>query len=123
MSESRMPIEDMKVDGANLYREEMVTDLKVATIRRLVPITVDGEPDPSRTPVFTGETQVLTQAGPLPVSSKLEANNLKEAIDAFPQAIKEAMQRMMDEVRELQRKEASRIVVPGRDTKGKIELP
>jgi hypothetical protein len=89
----------------------------------LIPNTVDGEVDASRTPLFTGETQVLTQAGPLPVSAKLEANTLQEAIDVFPAAIQEAMQRMMEDVREMQRKEASRIVVPGREPQGKIELP
>jgi hypothetical protein len=31
----------------------------------------------------------------------------------FPEAIKEAVERLVDEAREIQRREASRIVVPG----------
>src|SRR3989304_1967402 len=38
---------ELKVDTANLYREEMFTDLRVATLRRLVPVRLDGTDDPS----------------------------------------------------------------------------
>ncbi len=32
---------DFKVDTASLYREDAITDLKVASIRRMVPVTAD----------------------------------------------------------------------------------
>ncbi len=106
-------IGEIQVDTANLYREEIFTDLKVASIRKLVPIRPDGSPDPSREPVFTGQTTLMTQAGPVPVTCPIEATTLEEATTKFPEAIKLAVERLMDEVREVQRREASRIVVPG----------
>jgi len=61
-------ITDIQVDVANLYQEEMFTDMKVATIRRLTPIKLDGSVDESRQTIFSGQTNVLTAAGMLPVS-------------------------------------------------------
>jgi len=123
MTDNATPLDGMKLDSKNLYREEIFTDLKVGTIRKLTPVHLDGATDSSRTALFTGETQILTQAGPLPVNAKLEANNIQEAIDVFPQAMQDAVARMMEEVKELQRKEASKIVVPGSGPGGKIEMP
>ncbi|WP_246804026.1 hypothetical protein [Desulfosarcina cetonica] len=54
---------DFTVDANNLYREEAITDLKVASIRRMIPITADGKDDSSRSPVFFGHTQVMTPQG------------------------------------------------------------
>jgi hypothetical protein len=122
--ERHVPLDQIQADKTNLYREETFTDLRIATIRMLVPVKSDGTPDPSRAPMFTGETQIMTQAGPIPVSSPIPANNLDEALDGFPKAMAEGVQQMMEEVREMQRREASRIVVPGKDTpRPKIELP
>ena len=42
MSDEQNPLSQIEVDRDNLYREEVVTDLKVATIRKLVPIRPDG---------------------------------------------------------------------------------
>ena len=39
---------DAKMDGAALYKEEIVTDRKVGTIRMLTPIKKDGTADSSR---------------------------------------------------------------------------
>ena len=50
MSEARRVVGELSVDANNLYREESYTDLKVASLKRLVPVTVAGEPDPSRQP-------------------------------------------------------------------------
>ena len=112
-SDEPQGIGEIQVDTANLYREEIFTDLKVASIRKLVPIRPDGSPDPSRDPVFTGQTTLMTQAGPVPVTCPIEATNIEEAAAKFPEAIKLGVERLMDEVREAQRREASRIVVPG----------
>jgi hypothetical protein len=105
-------MKDIRVDAANLYREETFTDLRIATIRRLTPVKPDGSPDDSRDAMFLAQTHVMTQAGPVPVQARLEATTLPEAMEKFPEAIQAAMERMVEEVRELQRREASRIVVP-----------
>ncbi|NOY45815.1 MAG: hypothetical protein GXP50_10275 [Deltaproteobacteria bacterium] len=114
MSEERTnegPVQ-VEVDKANLFREEMFTDLRAATIRRLVPVRADGSDDPDRQPLYMGETQILTPAGLLPVQAPIDAATLEEACDKFPQAINEAVQRLVREVREAQMREASRIVTP-----------
>jgi hypothetical protein len=111
---------DFTVDQDNLYREESISDLKVASIRRLVPIKPDGSDDPSRTPLFMGHTQIMTPEGPLPLQASLEANNLSEAYDIFPEAMQKALSEMIRQIQEMQRKEQekkmddSRIIVPGR---------
>lgn len=111
---------DFKVDTANLYREDAVTDLKVASIRRMIPVTADGRDDPSRAPVFFGHTQIMTPQGPLPLQARLMANNLNEAIDAFPAAMEKEMAQMVQQIRKMQAEEQekqandSRIIVPGR---------
>ena len=112
-SDEPQSIGETQVDTENLYREEIFTDLKVASIRKLVPIRPDGSPDPSREPVFTGQTTLMTQAGPVPITCPIDATTLEEATAKFPEAIKLGVERLMDEVREVQRREASRIVVPG----------
>lgn len=111
---------DFKVDTSNLYREDSITDLRVASIRRMVPITEDGQDDPSRSPVFFGHTQIITPQGPLPLQAKLMANNMGEAIAAFPDAMQQEMTKMVQQIRQMQEEEQnkqnndSRIIVPGR---------
>ena len=114
MSDARGPaLPDLKMDDTNLYREEVFTDLKVGSLRRLTPVKADGSPDPDRETLFSAETQLMTQAGPFPVTTKIEGANLQEAMDNFPAAIQAAVERMMEEAREMQRREASRIVTAG----------
>lgn len=103
---------EIQMDTANLYREEVFTDNAVGTLRRLVPVTGDGEVDSSRATQYVGSTQVLTNAGPLPLSFEIEAGSLKEAAAAFGEAAKDAFEKTMDELREMQRQQASSIVVP-----------
>ncbi len=106
-------VTEIEVDKNNLYREEIITDLKIASIRMLTPIKLDGSPDESREPIFTGQTTLMSAAGPLPVQCPLEATTLEEATAQFPEAVKQAVERLVEEAREMQRREASRIVVPG----------
>lgn len=106
-------ISEIRVDENGLYREETYTDLRVATIRRLVPVTAEGELDPARPTLFSGQTSLMSQAGPLPVECPIEAETLSEAIQKFPEAIKAAVERLVEEAREIRQREASRIVVPG----------
>jgi len=111
---------DFKVDIQNLYREEAVTDLKVASIRRLVPIRPDGSDDTTRNAIFIASTQLMSPEGPLPLQARLQANNLSEAYEEFPKAMQQALNEVMAQVEEMRRQQAaekkdeSRIIVPGR---------
>ena len=111
---------DFTVDRQNLYKEEAITDLKVASIRRLVPILPDGTEDKSRTPLFMGHTQLMSPQGPVPIQSPLAANNLEEAMNVFPDAMKKALEEVVESVKKMQeeqmkqQKDDSRIIVPGR---------
>ena len=106
-------LNDIKVDVANLYREESYTDLKVASIRRLNPIKSDGSPDESRRPIYIGQTHIMSQMGPIPVQGEIDASNLSEAVEKFPQAMQVAVEDMIEEAQERKRQESSKIVVPG----------
>lgn len=118
MSEETNPLGEITVDQDNLYREETFTDLKVASIRRLTPIRADGSEDGERPVMFVGETTLMSARGPLPINCPIEATTLAEAMDAFPQAVQAAVERLMEEAREMQRQEANRIVVPGQGPPG-----
>lgn len=117
-SEQQKIVGEIKPDRDNLYREEVITDLRVASLRRLTPIKVDGSDDPSRPVLWMGETQLMSPRGPLPIQCPIEAGSLEEALDAFPEAVKTAVDQMIEEAREIQRQEASRIVVPGQPLPG-----
>ena len=57
---------NVQMDVSALVREEIITDRKIGTIRVLTPVTVDGTRDFARDVVYMGETQIMTQMGPLP---------------------------------------------------------
>ena len=108
---------DFTLDLQNLYREQSYTDLKAGSIRRLLPVKADGSPDETRTEIYVGTTQLMTNEGPLPVQARLMANSLQEALTIFPQTMREATREMVAQFEQLQQKmkaEAdSRIIVPG----------
>lgn len=110
---------DFSVDIDNLYREEGITDLKVASIRRLVPILRNGADDPGREAIFMGHTQLMTPSGPLPIQCPLNARNLEDAVKEFPGAMRETVDQLIDEAKKAQF-DSSRIVVPGDPQDGKI---
>ena len=115
---------DSKMDATTLYREDIVTDRKVGTIRCLTPVTSDGAPDPGRKATYVGEAQILTPMGAIPVTFEIEADGLAEAVEKFGDAAKEAVERTMRELQELRRQQASSIVVPGMGNPGgKIQIP
>jgi hypothetical protein len=103
---------DIKLDTSQLYREEIFTDRKAGTLRRLVPVKSDGSDDGSRPVLYSGQTQLLTPAGVLPLAFELEAASLEDACNKFPDAVKVAIEQAIDEAREMRREAASRIVVP-----------
>ncbi|MCJ8499281.1 cytoplasmic protein [Desulfatitalea alkaliphila] len=121
MSQFKDPREiDFTVDQKHLYREEAITDLKVASIRRLVPVLPDGSDDSSRTPIFLASSQLMTPEGPLPLQARLQATTLADAFTEFPGAMQKALNEMVAQLQQMrqeqsqQKKDESRIIVPGR---------
>jgi len=122
------------MDQKSLYREVMITDRKVGTIRVLTPIKSDGSPDSGREVTYIGEAQLLTSVGTLPINFEIEAKTLDEAVSRFAEVAKEAVERTMKDLQELRRQAASSIVVPqggmgglggpgGLGPGGKIQIP
>ena len=105
-------IPEIRLDATQLYREEIFTDRKAGTLRRLVPVLADGNTDDSRPVLYSGQTQLLTPAGVLPLAFELEATSLEDACTKFPDAVKVAIEQAIEEAREMRREAASRIVVP-----------
>jgi hypothetical protein len=95
-------LDGLMADKKNLYKEEVFTDLKTASIRRITPVKEDGTEDESRKPIYSAHTQILTQAGALPISAEVDAECLGEAFDKFPQAIKDEVERIRDEAQKQQ---------------------
>jgi hypothetical protein len=121
---------EIKVDPKALYLEEIFTDRRVGTIRRLTPVNKDGVRDQARAVIYVGETQVLTPAGALPIAFEIGAGSLEEAAEKFGQLAKEAIERTVKELQELRRQAASSIVIPqggmppmGGPGGGKIQMP
>src|SRR3954466_10735151 len=84
---------DIKVDPNALFLEEIFTDRRVGTIRRLTPVRKDGQRDSARPVIYQGETQVLTPAGALPIGFEIPALTLEEAADKFGQLAREGSER------------------------------
>jgi hypothetical protein len=103
---------EISMDASGMCREEVFTDNKIGTIRKLTPVTAGGEDDPDREVQFIGTTQVMTPGGALPLNFRIEAGSLAGAIEGFGDAAKQAVEQTMEELRELQRQAASQIVVP-----------
>jgi len=122
---------ELKLDSKALYLEEVFTDRRVGTIRRMTPIDKDGARDQARAVLYVGETQVLTPAGALPIAFEIGAGSLEEAADKFGTLAREAIERTVKELQELRRQAASSIVIPqggmppvgGMGGGGKIQIP
>ncbi len=113
---------EIAMDATTLTREETFTDSRVGTIRKMTPVTLDGEQDNSRPVQFVGSTQIMTPGGALPLSFEIETETLEGAVAGFGDAAQLAVERTMEELKEMQRQQASSIVVPGRDN-SKIQMP
>lgn len=114
--------QDLTFARENLYQEEVFSDLRVGSIRRLTPVLPDGSRDMGRPQLFTGQTQLMSPAGPLPIQCNIDATSLDEAMLKFPQAINEAVEKLVQEAEEIRRQEASRIVVPGQEARSKFNI-
>ncbi len=104
---------DFNLNDKDLYKEESYTDLKVGAIRNLTPVKADGSLDESRDPIFMGQTQLMSPNGPLPVNCMIDAKSLSEALEKFPEAIKQEVEGLIAKAQEAKEKESSRIIVPG----------
>lgn len=104
---------EINMNAGAMYREETFTDNMVGTLRRLTPVDANGQVDNTRSEQYIGSTQVMTNAGPLPLSFEIEASTMPEAIAGFGEAARQSFEQTMEELREMQRQQASSIVVPG----------
>jgi hypothetical protein len=129
MSNER-PLE-AQMSADSLYREDIFTDQRVGTIRRMTPVKSDGSDDPSRPLVFVGQATVMTPMGSLPLSFELPATTLAEAVTQFGPAAQHAIEDAARELQELRRQASSSIVIPeagaaslkGMGGKGGLQIP
>lgn len=103
----------LKFNQSNLYREDMFTDITVGSIRQLTPVKANGEPDKARKMVFAGQSQIYTPHGPVPIQFPIDAKSLQQAMEKFSDAMEEYVAHLVEEAKEMQRQEQSRIIVPG----------
>ncbi len=109
---------ELEMSSDDLYREEVFTDQRVGTIRRMTPVTADGAEDRSRAVQYVGQTQLLTPAGALPLSFDIEAASLAEAVKRFADGAAQAAEETVQRLEELRREAASSIVLPGQSGPG-----
>jgi len=115
---------ELKLDPDKLYVEEIFTDRRIGTIRRLTPVTKDGKPDAARAILYVGETQIMTPAGSIPIAFEIDAGSVGDAAEKFGSLAKEAIDRTVRELQELRRQASSSIVIPqGPVGTGKIQMP
>ncbi len=127
--EGRLP--EPKMDANALYREEIYTDRAMGLLRVMHPVSSDGKPDASRPTIYTGEAQLMTNVGPLPISFDVPGATLAEAVANYGDAAKEGVAHAMHEIAEMRRQQSSSLVIPqagalppgGPYGGGKIQLP
>ena len=100
------------MDSTQVYHEQIFTDRKVGTIRRLTPVKSDGSADAARPVLFVGQAQIMTPIGAVPISFELDATTLDGAIAKFGPAAEAAVQQTMRELQEMRREQASSLVIP-----------
>ena len=110
-NEAQLP--DMGMDANALFREEVFTDGKVGTIRCMTPVTAAGQPDGDRSVIYSGQTQLMTPAGALPLNFEIDADSLAAAVEKFAEHAAVALEETMEELKEMRRQQSSSIVVPG----------
>ena len=119
------------IDPNAMYREEIYTDRAMGLLRVMHPVSSDGKPDPSRPTIFTGEAQLMTNVGPLPIAFDVPGATLAEAVANYANAAKEGVAHAMHEIAEMRRQASSSLVIPqagalppgGPYGGGKIQLP
>lgn len=110
---AQQPRPEISMDTASLYQEEVFTDRRVGTIRRLTPVTPQGTPDTAREVIYLGEAHVMTPMGTLPINFEIPAASLADAVAAYGAAAEVGLEDTVRQLEELRREQASSIVVPG----------
>lgn len=105
--------EEMIMKVEDLYREEVFTDLRMGSIRKLIPVLADGSDDNSREVRFSGQARIMMPGGALPISFEIEAKTIGEAAAGFGPAAEKAIEETVREIEEMRREAASGIVLPG----------
>jgi hypothetical protein len=118
MTDSDGKEKKVKFNQQNLHREEVFSDLTIGSIRQLTPVKPNGEQDKTRPILFVGQSQIYTQQGPMPVQFPIDAKNLQLAMEKFPAAMEEFVAHLVEQAKEMQRQEQSRLIVPGGSTAG-----
>lgn len=104
---------EFNMDGDALYKEEVFTDRKMGSVRRLTPVDGDGNADAGRPVLYIGSTQIMTPAGALPLGFEIEADSLADAAEKFGDLAQSALEDTLKEIEEMRREQQSSIVVPG----------
>ena len=104
---------EFNMDGDAMYKEEVFTDRKMGSIRRLTPVDGDGNADASRSVLYIGSSQIMTPAGALPLGFEIEADSLADAASKFGDLAQSALGDTLKELEEMRRDQQSSIVVPG----------
>ena len=120
---------EISMDSESLFKEEMFTDRKVGTIQRLTQVDGEGQPLDGGEVLFVGQTQLMTRAGPLPLSFELDANTLSEAAEKFAAGANTAMEETVKRLEDMRREQSSSIIVPdaagggGMPGGGQLKMP
>jgi hypothetical protein len=118
MTESEGKEKKARFNLQNLHREEIFSDLAMGSIRQMTPVKPNGEPDKTRPLLFIGQSQIYTPQGPMPVQFPIDAENLQLAMEQFPAAMEAFVARLIEEAKEMERQEQSRLIVPGGAPRG-----
>jgi len=103
---------EIRMDAESLYHEEVFTDRRVGTIQRLTPVDENGKPVAGAAVIYVGQTQLMTGAGPLPLSFEIPAATLAEAAEKFGAGANQAMEETVQRLEEMRREQSSSIIVP-----------
>lgn len=110
--ETQNPVDELQMDPNGLYREEVFSDQRVGSIRRLTPVDAQGNDDAGRDVIYVGQAQLSTPMGNLPIAFEIPADSLGAAAEGFAAGAAEAVERTAREIEEMRREQASQIVVP-----------
>jgi hypothetical protein len=103
---------DPQMDAEALYLEETFTDRKVGAIRRLTPVKGDGTADATRSVLYIGQAEIMTNMGPVPINFEIESKSLADAAAGFAAAAAAAVERTVQQIQDMRRQAASQLVVP-----------
>ena len=105
---------NIEMDSNNLFKETVYTDRKSGSIKMLEKINIETNTIANDEKLFIGETQIMTPMGALPINFEIPAKTINDAVGEFeiPQI---AINKAVEEIKEMKRKAASSIVVPGQE--------